>query len=394
MEKFASLKKHFLLNPEITFLNFGSFGACPKPIFETYQRFQLELEEEPVQFITVNGIKYLEESRNALSTYIHCAADEVVFMVNPSYAVNTVVKSLNLKKCDEILATNIEYGACDKAWDFWCSETGATYIRQPIQLPLTSKEQFIADFCAGITPNTKLIFISQITSTTGLILPVREICAIAREKGILTFVDGAHVPGHIPLDLEELNVDFYTGACHKWMMTAKGCSFLYAKKSVQQLLKPLVVSWGYKSLFPTDSEFLDHHQMTGTRDFSAFLTVHKAIEFMQKNNWEAVRKSCHEMVIQQAPRFFELLKSKPLAPLNDEFIGQMVSIPIRTAEPEKLQRHLFEKHKIEIPIMRQDSLVFIRFSIQVFNAEKDLDHLFDALVQIIEETDLIQSPNC
>ena len=390
MEKFAHLKNQFLLNPAITFLNFGSFGACPKPIFEEYQRFQLELEQEPVRFITTTGLKYLENSRTALSEFIGCGADELVYMVNPSYAVNTVAKSLNLQEGDEILATNIEYGACDKAWDFCCSETGAKYIRQPIQLPLVSKAQFVADFCAGITPKTKLIFISHITSTTGLILPVAEICAIARERGILTFVDGAHVPGHIPLDLHRLHVDFYTGACHKWMLTAKGCSFLYAHKSVQNRLKPLVVSWGYKSMFPSDSVFLDHHQMTGTRDFSAFLTVPKAIEFMQEHNWESARKACHQLAIENAHRFVELLLSFPFAPLTDEFIGQMISIPIRTKEPEKLQRYLYEKYQLEIPIMRQEKLVCIRYSIQVFNTQKDLDYLFESLQEVLRETDFIQ----
>ena len=205
------IKPLFLLNPEIVFLNFGSFGACPRPIFEDYQKWQLELESEPVQFIINKGLVYLKNARESLSRYINCLPDELVFVVNPTYAVNTVAKSLDLQAGDEVLTTNLEYGASDRAWDFVCSEKGATYIQQPITLPLVSKEKFLEEFSEGITAKTKLIFISQITSATGLILPVKEICAIAKEKGILTFIDGAHVPGHIPLDLQELQVHAING---------------------------------------------------------------------------------------------------------------------------------------------------------------------------------------
>ncbi len=390
MENQAKLKKLFLLRPDITFLNFGSFGACPKPIFEDYQRWQLELESDPVQFITVKGLSYLSKSRDALGEYLNCSPEDLVFMVNPTYAVNTVAKSLDLKPGDEILSTNIEYGASDRTWDFVCEQTGAIYVRQEIQFPLVSKSQFITDFFLGLSEKTKLIFISQITSATGLILPVAEICEIAKAKGIITFVDGAHVPGHIPLDLSNLKADFYTGACHKWMMAPKGCSFLMANKSVQNMLKPLSVSWGYKSLFPSQSMFLDHHQMTGTRDFSAFLTIPKAIQFMRDNRWEEVAASCHQLLIANAQRFCDLLGTEPLAPLTNEFFGQLFSIPIRTQEPEKLHRLLVDTYRIEIPLARQDDRVYLRYSIQGFNTQSDLDILYHALIEIMRDTDLIR----
>lgn len=390
MENQAKLKKLFLLRPDITFLNFGSFGACPKPIFEDYQRWQLELESDPVQFITVKGLSYLSKSRDALGEYLNCSPEDLVFMVNPTYAVNTVAKSLDLKPGDEILSTNIEYGASDRTWDFVCEQTGANYVRQEIQFPLVSKSQFITDFFLGLSEKTKLIFISQITSATGLILPVAEICEIAKAKGIITFVDGAHVPGHIPLDLSNLKADFYTGACHKWMMAPKGCSFLMANKSVQNMLKPLSVSWGYKSLFPSQSMFLDHHQMTGTRDFSAFLTIPKAIQFMRDNRWEEVAASCHQLLIANAQRFCDLLGTEPLAPLTNEFFGQLFSIPIRTQEPEKLHRLLVDTYRIEIPLARQDDRVYLRYSIQGFNTQSDLDILYHALIEIMRDTDLIR----
>lgn len=384
------LKHNFLLNPEVTYLNFGSFGACPQYIFDDYQKWQRELEYNPVQFITVNGIKYLKESREVLAAYIGCDADDVVYVTNPSYAVNIVAKSLHLQPGDEILSTDLEYGASDRAWNYYCKKAGATYLRQKIELPIISKEKLIDDFFKGLSSKTKAIFISHITSSTALILPVKEICDIAKQRGIFTIVDGAHAPGHIELNLSQLQADVYTGACHKWMLTPKGCSFFYAKKELQSLFDPLVVSWGYEAQFPSPSQFLDYHQMQGTRDFSAFLTVPKAIQFLKEHKWHEVAKNCRELVQQNAARFCELVGSEPLCPVNDDFLGQMFSIPIKPLSPERLQRYLFQTYNIEVPVMRHDEDAYLRYSINAYNTQSDLDRLYMALKEIIEVTDFIE----
>ncbi len=384
------MKLHFLLDLRITYLNFASFGACAKPVFEEYLHKQVELEREPVQFVTVNSTNYVKTSRQALAAYIHCHEDDIVYTPNPSYAINIILKSLKLNPGDEILSTDLEYGAMDKAWSHYCKQTKAKYIRQPISLPVTSKEQILHDFWKGLTPNTKVIFIGQITSATALILPVKEICEKAKTLGLLTIVDGAHVPGHIPLDLRELKADIYTGACHKWMMTPKGCSFLYVSKEHQPWVDPLVVSWGYESAMPSGSQFQDYHELQGTRDISAFLTVPKAIEFMKEHHWEEKAEACRKLVKDNVDQFCTLLHSKPLCPVTDEFLGQMVSIPIRTKEPEALQRLLYTDYMIEVPIMKHGTSVFLRYSIQAFNTQADLDVLFMALENILENTALIE----
>jgi len=385
-----NLSAQFLLNPNIIFLNAGSFGACVKPVFENYQQFQLELEQEPVQFITVKGLEYLKQSREALSKYINCNADDIVYVTNPSYAVNIIAKSFPLKAGDEILTTDIEYGACDRTWNYYCKKAGAKYVRQKINFPLTTKEEFVEQFFKGLSAKTKMVFISHITSATALRLPVEEICAKAKQLGLLTFVDGAHAPGQVPLDLIKSNIDIYTGACHKWMLTPKGSAFLYIKKEWQHLFDPLIISWGYQALFPSSSQFLDYHQMQGTRDFSAFLTIPTAINFLQKNNWENVATECRALVQQNAPELLSILNAKEISPVNDIFLVQMFSSPIKTKEPEKLKALLYDKYQIEIPVMRQDDRIYLRYSIQAFNSQKDIDALFNALKDIIASTNLIE----
>ena len=371
--------EHFLLNPDITFLNFGSFGACPKPVFDEYQRFQLEMERDPVQFITVKGHAYIRESREALAGYIHCDANDLVYTPNPTFAINIIAKNLSLEPGDEVLSTDLEYGAMDRTWNYFCEKNGARFVRQAITLPLQSKERFLEDFWKGWSPKTKAVFISQITSTTGLIFPVAEICAEAKKRGLLTIVDGAHVPGHIPLDLSQLQADFYTGACHKWMLTPKGSSFLYAKKELQPLLEPLVISWGYESDFPSDSQFLDYHQFNGTRDFSAYLTIPKAIAFMEEHHWWKVAAECRQLVQTNVQCFCDLLETQPLAPVTDEFFGQMASIPVKTDNPAALKAKLFNDYKIEIPVMPHGNAVYLRYSVNAFNSQEDLDKLYAAV---------------
>ncbi|MGC4103429.1 aminotransferase class V-fold PLP-dependent enzyme [Ferruginibacter sp.] len=376
------LKDQFLLKKDITFLNFGAFGACAKPVFERYQQLQAEMEEEPVHFMRVKGIDYLNTARKALADYLHCAHEDVVYVTNPSYGVNIIAKSYDLKPGDEVLTTNLEYGACDRTWKYYCAKKGAKYIQQPIHFPLQSKEDLIEQIVSGITPKTRIIFLSHITSSTGLRLPVEEICAIAKEKGIISFVDGAHAPGQLALDLSTLDADIYTGACHKWMMTPKGSSFLYVNKRLQHLFDPLLISWGFESDHPSSSQFLDYHQLQGTRDFTAFLTIPAAIEFMQQHNWPQVNKQCRAIAQNNAERFCSLLNATPLCPVNDDFIAQLYCTPIKITAPEKLHSALYEKYRIQVAVMPHNGAVYLRYSIQAFNSNEDLDKLYDALKEL------------
>jgi isopenicillin-N epimerase len=385
------MKSLFLLNQSITFLNHGSFGACPKPIFEEHQRIQLELETEPVEFIQIKQPKYLKIARESLARFVGCQAGDLFFTSNPTFAINIIMRSIKLNAGDEILATNHEYGAMDRTWNFYCKKSGAKYVRQKISLPIVSKEQMIEEFWKGYTSKTKVIFLNQISSATALIFPVKEICDRAKELGLIAIVDGAHVPGHIDLDISDLNPDYYTGTLHKWMLAPKGSSFLYVKSELQNDLEPLVVSWGYESVAPGESQFLDYHELQGTRDVSTFLCTPKVVEFLEQNHWAEKSKVCKQMVLDNYQRFCDLVNTNPLCPISSEFLGQMASFPINTKKPAELKEILYSKYKIQIPVMPLNGNYYLRYSINVYNSEADLDILYNALEEIIKTTDLIEA---
>lgn len=383
------MKSQFLLDETITFLNHGSFGACPKPIFEEYQRLQLELENEPVNFIQKKLPVYLIEAKKPLAKFIGCDAEDFFFTPNPTFAVNTIMRSLNLQPDDEILTTNHEYGAMDRTWSFYCKRSGVKYKRQEISLPIVSKAQLIEEFWKGYTSKTKVVFLNQISSATALIFPVKEICDKAKQLGLITIVDGAHVPGHIDLNISELNPDFYTGTLHKWMLAPKGSSFLYVKKEWQASIDPLVVSWGYESLTPTESQFLDYHEYQGTNDHSAYLCTPKVIAYLEENNWKEKSLACRKLVQGNYQRFCDLVGAQPICPINDEFLGQMASIPLKTNSSLELKELLYSKYKIQIPIMPLNGAIYMRYSMNVYNSQEDLELLYHAITAIIETTNLI-----
>jgi len=383
------MKEQFLLNKDITFLNHGSFGACPIPVFKEYQRLQLELEGNPVQFVFTKTPLLIKEAKIKFGKYIGCSEEDFYFTVNPTIAVNTIMRSLKLKAGDEILSTNHEYISMNKTWSFYFKNSGVKYVKQNITLPIQSKEQILEEFWKGYTKNTKVVFINHISSITALIFPVKEIIQKAKELGLITIIDGAHVPGHIDLNISDLDPDFYTGTLHKWMLTPKGCSFLYVNKKHQDYIDPLIISWGYDSETPSNNRFLDYHEYQGTRDVSAFLATTKAISFLEENKWKEKSIACKKIVKDNYKRFCDLLNTKPICPITDEFLVQMCSIPVNTLDMFALKKELFEKYKIEIPVMKLDDQVYIRFSINVYNSQDDLEVLYKALAAIKETTSLI-----
>ena len=375
------MKDWFLLDPDITFLNHGSYGACSKPVFKEYQDWQQKLETQPVQFMTNQVYSAMEKSRESMSQFVGCDDEELVFFQNPTTAVTNVIYNLDLKPGDEVLMSNHEYGALVRAWKMWGEKTGVNIIQQDISMPVTIEENFIENFWTGVTDQTKVIFLSHITSSTALIFPIEKIIKLAKEQNILTIIDGAHVPAHIPLNIHELGCDFYTGACHKWLCAPKGSSFLFVKKEHQDWVKPVVVSWGKDGDDPTPSEFIQNFQWQGTRDMSAFLTIPTAINFYNKEI-RPYQAACKKIIQDTYSEFPSVLNTEPIS-AGIEWLAQLVAHPLPKNIPSNLKKRLWEEYQIEIPVFEWNGQEFVRVSIQVYNTQKDVDLLMSALRSLI-----------
>ena len=382
-----NLKQHFLLDPSIIFLNHASFGSTPRPVFEDYQNWQFRLERQPVLFLGRELDGLLKVSRQVLGEYLNADADELVYIPNATHGVNIIARSLRLKPGDEILTTDHEYGACDYTWDFICGKVDAKYIHQPIPIPVHSKEEIVNRFWLGVTPQTKAIYLSHITSPTALRLPVEQICKRAKQAGILTIVDAAHSPGQIPVDLQSLGADIVFGNCHKWMLNVKGSAFLYVRRELQNLIDPLIVSWGYNPTpeTTTGSRFVDLFQWTGTKDPTAALTVPAAIRFMQEHNWDAVRNECHLLLHQAIERICDLTNMPALYPLDSDFYNQMGIAPLPLSNLSVLKSRLYDEHKIEVPLIQWHDKQFVRISVQGYNSQRDIDALLNALQLLLPQ---------
>lgn len=381
----AAAGAEFQVRGDVTFLNHGSFGACPLPVFAAYQRWQRELEAEPVAFLGRELPGLLAEARGALAAYVGTSADNVVFVPNATHGVNIVARSLDLLPGDEVLGTDHEYGAVMRTWRFICAQHGATYRAARIPLPVTSPEEIVEAIWREVTGRTRAIIVSHITSPTALIFPVAEICRRARAAGILTIVDGAHAPGQIDLALDDLGADFYTGNLHKWLCGPKGAAFLYARPERQAMLRPLVVSWGWDPERPGDSPFQDVFGWTGTDDPSAYLTVPAAIAFQRQHDWPRVRAWAHHLLGSARERIGALTGLPQIAPDSPEWWGQMAAIPLPPFHMagSEMQRRLYDEFAIEVPIVEWEGQRFVRVSIQAYNTPADVERLVDALARAL-----------
>lgn len=369
----TELRREYLLDPEIAFLNHGSYGACPRSVFERYQAWQRELEREPVDFLARRLPDLLDGARATLAAYLGCPPADLAFVQNATTGVNLAARSLDLRPGDEILATDLEYGACDLAWGWVCRRAGARYLRASIPLPLSDPGELVDALFAAATERTRAVFISHVTSTTGLVLPVEEILARARTLGLVTIVDGAHAPGHVPFDLDRLAADYYSGNLHKWLSAPKGAGFLHVRPEHQDRVDAAIVSWGYVD----GATFAERIERQGTRDPAAWLTVPDAIRFQAERDWDGVRDRSRRLAHEARRDLCDLLGTTPLAP--DTMVAQMASA--RLPRPaDGLSERLFSRHRVEIPV--EDEL--LRLSVAAYTTREEIDRLLAALARELD----------
>jgi isopenicillin-N epimerase len=350
------LREQFALDPDVAYLNHGSFGACPLPVREAYRHWQDELEREPVEFLDRRAPDLLAEAREALAAYVGARRDDLVWVTNATTGLNAVVRSLRLGRDDEVLTTAHEYGAILRAWHF----VGARVVRaEPDELP------------DRIGERTRVVFLSHVTSATALLLPVERACRAAREAGALSVVDGAHAPGQLPLDLEALGADIYVGNCHKWLCAPKGAGFLWARPEQQPWIEPLVVSWGWEP----DAPFAERHRWHGTDDPAACLAVPAAIEFVR-----GLDPGPYRRLAASAQR---RLADAGFAPVPGTPAPQMVAVELPPGDADELRRRLYDEHRIEVALQEWEGRRLLRVSIAPYNDEEDVDRLIQALDRVL-----------
>jgi isopenicillin-N epimerase len=359
------MREGFLLDPDVVQLNHGSFGACPVPVFEEYQRLQRELEAGPTDFFTRKVTTWfwgdafrggrLAEAREVLAAFVGATADDLVFVTNATSGLNAAIRSLELEDGDEILTTAHEYGAIVRTWEFM---RATLVVCEPDEI------------AERIGPRTRAVCVSHITSPTALVLPVEGICAAARKAGVLSIIDGAHAPGQVPLDLEALGADVYAGNCHKWLCAPKGAGFLWARPEHQGWIDPLVVSWGYR-----ETAFVDRHTWAGTKDPAAYLTVPKAIEIHATFDLERQQAVADDAEARLAGVGLQRIAGEP-APF-------MRAVELPPGDPDELWSRLYAEHRVEAPVYEWDGRRILRVSIGPYNDERDVDRLIAALSELL-----------
>ena len=376
------MREYFLLDPSVTFLNHGSFGATPIPVFEEYQRLQRQLEYQPVEFLARRYDTLMDEARASLAKFLNTPTNDLVFIPNTTYGVNTIVHALELGSGDEVLTTDHEYGACNKAWEYYAERKHFIYKKAGIPTPLHSWDATIESMVGAINENTKCIYLSHITSETAVTLPIQQLCKTARQNGILTVIDGAHAPGQIPVDLREIGADVYIGNCHKWLCAPKGSAFMVVKPAMQQAVHPLVISWGWSSAQTGSGEFANWHQWTGTRDPSAQLAIPTAIAFREQFDWESLTQDCHDLLIALGSEIQSITGLPAIA--DPRYWHQMAAFELpKNIDPIALKAKLYYDYRIEVPIHNWHGKNLIRVSIQVYNNEQDCQRLISALQKLL-----------
>ena len=387
-----NIKNQFLLDSKVTFLNHGSFGACPKVIFNEYQSWQKKLENQPVKFLDQfrDFGHNMTNVREALSKKINCNVNNLVPVVNATTGLNAIIKSLHFKKGDEVIMSNHEYGALEKTWQFIKTKYKIKITIVKVSLPLNSEKRFIKDFVKKFSSKTKILFLSHITSPTALLLPIKKLVKIAKQHKIITIIDGAHAPGHIDLNLKNLNADFYSGNCHKWMMSPKGAAFMWSSSKYKNHLDPLIVSHGWNKKNNStnqkgalgNSRFIDMFEYNGTKDPAAWLSVPASIKYINDKKNTKLFMTQSKVLYNFACKLSKTFKMPLLG--DRKFLPPlMISVPIPKVKEIEFQRKLYKNYKIEIPIIPWENKSFARISYQLYNSIKDLEKLEYALKKLL-----------
>jgi isopenicillin-N epimerase len=381
------------LDPAVTFLNHGSFGACPREVLEAQGRLRDRLEAEPVRFLSRELEGLLDGAREALGAFVGAEPDDLAFVPNATTGVNTVLRSIDLGTGDEVVATDHTYNACRNALEAVAARAGARVVVAALPFPGATPERALEAVLSRVGPRTRLALVDHVTSPTGLVLPIERLVRELASRGVDALVDGAHAPGMVPLDLGALGAAYYTGNCHKWLCAPKGSGFLHVRRDRQKGVRPLVISHGANSPRADRSPFRLEFDWTGTADPTAYLTVPEAIRYMGSllpGGWPALMAHNRGIALAARDRLCAALGVPPPAP--DSMIGSLAALPVppgfgpaaRARERDPLQTALFDRFGIELLAFTWPALAsrILRVSAQLYNSAVDYERLAAALAAL------------
>ncbi len=378
----------WMLAPEAVCLNHGSFGACPEPVYRRQQELRRALEEGPTRYFLTDRVDGEDRARRRLAAFLGADEQNLVFVPNATCGVNSVLRSLRLSPGDELLTTDHAYNACRNALDFVAARAGARVVVARLPFPLQSEEELVAPLLAAVTPRTRLALFDHVTSPTALILPVARLITALRERGVRSLIDGAHAPGMLPLALEELGADYYTGNGHKWLCCPRGVAFLYVRPELQEEVRPLAISHGATLEAPGRSRFQLEFGWTGTDDPTGRMVVPEVLDTVGgalPGGWPAVMRRNRGLALRARDLLAEALGCLPPAP--DALLGSMAALPLPDGpgaapmEVDPLQRRLWERHGIEAVVCPWPAPPrrLLRVSAHLYNREEDYRKLIAAL---------------
>jgi isopenicillin-N epimerase len=399
--------RHWRLDPAITFLNHGSFGACPRPVLDVQQALRDELEAEPVRFLgrELNG--RLASVRAALGGFVGADPDDLALIANATGGVNAVVRSLRFEPDDEIVTTDHEYNAVLNVLRYVAERDGARVSVVSLPFPAISPDDVLERILSAVTARTRLAVISHVTSPTALILPIERVVPALAERGIDTLVDGAHAPGMLALDLDALGAAYYTGNLHKWVCAPKGAAFLHVRRDRQAGVRPGTISHGLNAPTLEHSRFRLEFDWQGTLDPTAWLAVPAAIDFvggLVDGGWPMVMARNHELAVYGRHALAGGLGGEHLGS-RAAMIGAMAALPMPIDGPlggieaggssplntDPLQLVLYERFAIEVPIgawpvpaalTGTPPIRVIRISAAIHNDAADIDRLVAVLAEL------------
>jgi isopenicillin-N epimerase len=392
----SELAQRWMLDPEVIFLNHGSFGATPIAVLREQSRIRHWIETEPLQFFDHHYLDELDRARAVLGEFLGATTDGLAFVTNATTGVNTVLNNVRLRYGEELLVTDHEYNACRNAIDAAAEGAGARVVVVRIPFPLASEGEVVERILDGISERTRLLLVDHVTSQTGLVLPIDRLVREVQARGVDVLVDGAHAPGMVGLDLDTLGAAYYTGNCHKWLCAPKGAAFLHVRADRVEDLRPLVISHGANAIAKNRSRFHLEHDWTGTRDPSAWLAVPSALDEMEsmvEGGWKAILDRNRKLVLNGRKSLCDTLGIDP--PCPESMIGSLASLPLPEGNDgpvnelfpfDGLQERLFADFRIEVPVISWPSPPgrVIRVSAQLYNRQEQYEMLADALRTLLE----------